>query len=423
VGAEFFTVLTVPDAREQMAALLPQELRASENVSILQSLGRRLADAVPGREDVPGFTRSTVDGYAVRAADTFGAGDGAPAYFKVNGEVLMGAPGAGNSPGAALEPGETMRIATGGMLPPGADAVLMVEHTEAVGDQGIEAYRPVGPGENVIYTGEDIRAGSEVFPVNYLLRPQDIGYLAAMGVLRLNVFRPLRVGIVSTGDEIVPVGVKPAPGQVRDVNSYSLYGQARLWRGEPILYGVVRDDRTLLSEKLLQACESTDLILVSGGSSVGARDHTAEIINSMGAPGLVFHGLAVRPGKPTLGGVVGRKPVFGLPGHPAAALIAFDLMVAPLLKFGGYHQIQPGALPVRALLSRSLASAPGREEYFRVRLQRRQGVLWAHPVLGKSGLLKPMVEADGLISVPLASEGIAAGAEVDVFLFGTDYVL
>ncbi|MGD0621763.1 MAG: gephyrin-like molybdotransferase Glp [Thermacetogeniaceae bacterium] len=418
MGTEFFTVLPVPRAREQMAALLPQELRRSEAVPILQCLGRRLAEALLGKEDVPGYTRSTVDGYAVRAADTFGASDGAPAYFTVTGEVLMG-----TRPERALELGEAVRISTGGMLPPGADAVLMVEHTEAVGAEGIEAYRPVGPGENVIYADEDIRAGTEVYPANYLLRPQDIGYLAAMGELRLNVFTPLRVGIVSTGDEIVPVSVKPVPGQVRDVNSYSLYGQVLLWGGEPVLYGVVKDDTALLSETLIQACEETELVLVSGGSSVGARDHTAEIINRMGTPGLVFHGLAVKPGKPTLGGVVGRKPVFGLPGHPAAALIAFDLMVAPLLKFGGYHQIQPGALPVRALISRSLASAPGREEYFRVRLRRRQGALWADPVLGKSGLLKPMVEADGLIRVPLASEGIAAETEVDVVLFGTDYVL
>jgi len=418
VGTELFTVLPVTEARKQMAALLPPELRRREAVPILQSLGRRLAGALLGREDVPGFTRSTVDGYAVRAADTFGASDGAPTYFTVTGEVLMGA-----RPERALGLGEAVRISTGGMLPPGADAVLMVEHTEAVGTEEIEAYRPVAPGENVICADEDIRTGAGVYPANHLLRPQDLGYLAAMGELELEVFAPLRVGIISTGDEIVPVNAKPAPGQVRDVNSYSLYAQVLLWGGEPVLFGVVGDDPALLSETLIRACEETDLVLVSGGSSVGARDHTAEIINRIKAPGLVFHGLAVKPGKPTLGGVVARKPVFGLPGHPAAALIAFDLMVAPLLKFGGYHQIQPGALPVRALVSRSLASAPGREEFFRVKLQCREGVLWADPVLGKSGLLKPMVEADGLIRVPLASEGIAAGVEVDVVLFGTDYDL
>ncbi|MGD0153781.1 MAG: gephyrin-like molybdotransferase Glp [Thermacetogeniaceae bacterium] len=418
MGIELFTVLPVPEARSQLAALLPLELRQSEPVPLLRCLGRRLAQIVRSRENVPGFARSTVDGYAVRAADTFGAGEGAPAYFTVTGEVLMGF-----RPEQGIALGEAMRISTGGMLPPGSNAVLMVEHTEMIGPEGIEAYRPVGPGENVIYADEDMRAGDEVLPANHLLRPQDIGYLAAMGELELEVFSPLRVGIVSTGDEIVPVSARPAPGQVRDVNSYSLYSQAQQWGGEPVLYGVVRDDPGLLALKLQQAYEETDLVLVSGGSSVGTRDHAAEIITNMGEPGLVFHGLAVRPGKPTLGGVVGRKPIFGLPGHPAAALIAFDLMVAPLLKFGGYNQIQPGALRVRALVSRSLASAPGREEYFRVRLRRQQGALWADPLLGKSGLLKPMVEADGLIKVPLESEGIAAGAEVDVVLFGTDYVL
>ncbi len=413
-----FTVLPVPEARSLLAALLPQELRRSEPVTLLRCLGRRLAQAVYSRENVPGFARSTVDGYAVRAADTFGAGEGAPAYFSVTGEVPMGARA---EQGIAL--GEAMRISTGGMLPPGSNAVLMIEHTEIIGSEGIEAYRPVGPGENVIYADEDARAGDELFPANHLLRPQDIGYLAAVGELELEVFAPLRVGIVSTGDEIIPVEERPTPGLVRDVNSYSLYSQVQQWGGAPVLYGVVRDDPGTLALKLRQAYEETDLVLVSGGSSVGARDHTTENIARMGAPGLVFHGLAVKPGKPTLGGVIGRKPIFGLPGHPAAALIVFDLMVAPLLKFGGYSRIQPDALRVRALVSRSLASAPGREEYFRVRLRRRQGSLWADPVLGKSGLLKPMVEADGLIRAPLESEGIAAGAEVEVVLFGTDYVL
>ena len=418
MGKELFTVLTVAAAREKMAGMLPPELRRIESVPSLQCLGRRLAAALAGKEDVPGFTRSTVDGYAVRAADTFGASEGAPAYFTLSGEVLMG-----TRPERDIEPGETVRIATGGMLPPGSDAVLMVEHTDSMGGEGIEVYRPVAPGENVIWADEDIRMGAEIYMANHLLRPQDIGYLAAMGELRLNVFVPLRVGIISTGDEIAPVDVRPAPGQVRDVNSYSLYGQALLWGGEPVLYGAVRDDMSLLSEVLTRACEETDMVLISGGSSVGARDHTSEAIERMGAPGLLWHGLAAKPGKPTLGGIVGQKPVFGMPGHPAAALIAFDLMVAPLLKFGSYHRIQPGAPPLRATISRSLASASGREEYFRVRLRRGEGGRWADPVLGKSGLLKPMVEADGLIRIPLESEGIAAGAEVDVILFGTDYNL
>jgi molybdopterin molybdotransferase len=401
-----------------MAGMLPPELRRSEPVPILQCLGRRLARSVVAPEDVPGFMRSSVDGYAVRAGDTFGASDGAPAYFTVAGEILMG-----SLPLQGIAVGEAMRIPTGAMLPPGADAVVMVEHTEVLGQNEIEVYQPVGPGENVVYSDEDAAAGSEIFTANHLLRPQDMGYLAAMGLLELEVFVPLRVGIISTGDEIVPASVRPEPGRVRDVNSYALYGQVLQWGGDPVLYGLARDDPDLLSRKLGQACRECDMVIISGGSSVGIRDHTANIIERLGAPGIIWHGLAVRPGKPTLGALIGSKPVFGLPGHPAAALIACDLMVAPLLQYGGYSKAPGGAPRVGALLSRSLASAPGREEYFRVRLRRTGGTLWADPILGKSGLLKPMVEADGLIQIPLESEGIAAGSEIEVILFGTDYTL
>ncbi len=352
---ELFTVLPVAEARQKMAGMLPPELRRSEAVSLERCLGRRLAGRILAPEDIPGFARSSVDGYAVRAGDTFGASDSAPAYFVVSGEILMGSP-----PWQGIAVGEALRIATGAMLPPGADAVLMVEHTEALGQNEIEVYRPVGPGENVIYGNEDAVAGSEIFPSNHLLRPQDLGYLAAMGLLELEVFVPLRVGIISTGDEIVPASAQPAPGQVRDVNSYTLYGQVLQGGGEPVLYGLVKDDPALLSEKLARASQECDLVLVSGGSSVGIRDHTALMIEKMGAPGIIFHGLAVRPGKPTLGALIGQKPVFGLPGHPAAAMIAFDLMAAPLLKFGGYNKETSSAPRVRALLSRSLASAPGR---------------------------------------------------------------
>ncbi len=399
-----------------MARYLPDELRRKERKPLLDCLGKRLAAPVVAKENIPGFARSTVDGYAVRAQDTFGASEGIPSLLAVIGEVRMGA-----APQRRIGVGEAMRVATGGMLPQGADAVVMVEYAEEVDKGFIEVTRAVAPGENVVLPDEDVKAGEEVFPADHLIRPQDLGYLAALGETSLEVFAPLRVGIISTGDEIVPPEEKPCPGQVRDVNSYTLFGRVSALGGEAVLYGVLRDDPALLREKLEEAYEENDLVLISGGSSVGTRDHTAEIIASLGKPGLIFHGLAIRPGKPTLGGVVDGKPLFGLPGHPAAAMISFDLLVAPLLRCGSYKRNKPGALPVRAVLSRSLASASGREEYIRVRLRMEQGRLYADPILGKSGLLRPMVEADGLMCIPLESEGIAAGAEVDVYLFGTDY--
>lgn len=418
MGTELFTVLPVAEARAELARYLPSDLRRRERKPLLECLGRRLASPVVAQENVPGFARSTVDGYAVRAQDTFGASDGLPSLLAVTGDVRMG-----SAPPHGIGIGEAMRVATGGMLPPGADAVVMVEHTEQVGEGNIEVSRPVAPGENVIFPDEDVKAGDEVFPVNHLIRPQDLGYLAALGEITAEVFAPLRVGIISTGDEVVPPEEKPGPGQVRDVNSYTLYGQVKDLGGEARLYGIVKDNPALLEEKLRKAHQENDIVLVSGGSSVGTRDHTAEIIVSLGKPGLIFHGLAIRPGKPTLGGIVAGKPVFGLPGHPAAAMISFELLVAPLLRYGSYERIRPGALPVRAVLSRSLASASGREEYIRVKLRREQEKLYADPILGKSGLLAPMVEADGLLRIPLESEGIAAGIEVDVYLFGSDYTL
>jgi molybdopterin molybdotransferase len=418
VKDELLTVLPAAEARQKLAAELPAELRQREKKPLLQCLGSRLAAPVTAGDNVPGFDRSTVDGYAVRAQDTFGASDGLPAFFTVIGEIRIG-----SAPEQELLPGEAVQIATGAMLPPGADAAVMVEHTEEVGAGAIEVLKPVGPGENVLRADEDIKAGDEVFSANHLLRSQDVGYLAALGEMELDVFVPLRVGIVSTGDELVDPAEKPLLGEVRDINSYALAARTLELGGLPVIYGVVRDDPQLLREQLYRANEECDLVVVSGGSSVGTRDHTADIIASLGQPGIVFHGMAVRPGKPTLGGVVEKKPVFGLPGHPAAALLTFELLVSPLLKFGSYQSITQGAPPIKGIISRSIGSAPGREEYIFVKLQRRDGIISAEPILGKSGLLTPMVEADGIMRIPLESEGIAAGSEVDVYLFGTDYVL
>ncbi|MHB8984405.1 MAG: molybdopterin molybdotransferase MoeA [Eubacteriales bacterium] len=412
--AELFKALTVSEAREVLAAHLPEGRRA-EKVPLLDSLGRILAAAVKAAEDVPGFDRSTMDGFAVRARDTYGATESLPAYLDLAGEVLMG-----ERPPGETGAGQACRIATGGMLPPGADAVVMVEYTEDLDGRTIGVTRPVAPGENVVKKGEDISAGMVALPGGHRIRPQDLGLLAAVGCTEAEVAAPLKVGIISTGDELVDPSLTPEPGQVRDINSYALHGAVRSGGGLPVLYGIVRDEYEELKDVLEQAISANDLVLISGGSSVGVRDVAARVIDSLGRPGVLFHGIAVKPGKPTVGAVVEGKPVFGLPGHPASAMVVFELLVAPLLRRGDYADAGceglPG-FPVRALITRNLRSAAGREDFIRVRLCIKEGKIFAEPVLGKSGLISTMVRAGGLARIPAGKEGVEAGEEVEVKLF------
>jgi len=378
-----------------------------EDTGLLAALHRTLDEDVFAPEDVPAFDRSTMDGFAVLARDTFGASEGLPAYLEVAGEVLMG-----HSPPGRLETGQAFRIATGGMLPEGADAVVMVEHTEDLDERTIGVTRPVAPGENLIRRGDDLTQGVLLLPRGHRLRPQDVGLLAAAGVTRVRTRKRLRVGIVTTGDEVVPVGQTPGPGQVRDVNSYTLSGQVHECGAEPVVYGIVRDDFDTLAGVMRRALDETQAVLISGGSSVGRRDVTVDVVASLGAPGVLFHGLAVRPGKPTIGAAIGEKLVVGLPGHPVSAMVVFALLVRPLLD-PGYR-----AFPVRARVTRSLTSQAGKEDYVRVRLERDgEGRLTADPIPGKSGLIATMVRADGLARIPLESRGVAAGEEVEVIPF------
>ncbi|MGC7847116.1 gephyrin-like molybdotransferase Glp [Desulforudis sp. 1088] len=402
---DFFRALTVEAALAELRRHF-QALLETEKVDLRQALGRVLARDCFAPEDVPGFDRSTMDGFAVRARDTFGASEGLPAYLEVTGEILMG-----EAPSGEIGAAEAFRVPTGGMLPAGADAVVMLEYTEPLDDRTIGVVRPVAPGENVIRRGDDLRRDEQLFEAGHRLRPQDVGLLAAAGIGEVEVYRRLRVGIITTGDEIVPVKAKPGPGQVRDVNSYTAQGQVVECGGEPVLFGVVPDEFESLAAVLRRALAETDLVVISGGSSVGARDITARVIDSLGEPGVLFHGLAVRPGKPTIGAVVGGKLVFGLPGHPVSAMVVFRLLVAPLL------DPRAGRSAIRARIRRSLRSQVGKEDYVRVRLVWENGELYAEPVLGKSGLIATMARADGLARIPLDREGVAEGEPVEVILF------
>jgi molybdopterin molybdotransferase len=411
---EFFRLQT----REEVLALYDRFPPVGvEEVDLAGAGGRVLAEALPAPEDVPAFPRASMDGYAVRAKDTFGASPAAPQYLQIKGEVPMAA-----APERAVAPGETLRVPTGAMLPPGADAVVMLEYTAEHLDGTLEVRRAVAPGENVLNPGEDVRQGEVLFPAGRRLLPQDIGLLAALGVTGLTVYRRPRVVIFSSGDEIVPLDARPGPGRVRDANAHLVAAQVAAWGGLPILKGIIPDNFPALKTALAAAIPKADLILISGGSSVGARDLTLTAIQALPGAQVLVHGVAIRPGKPTILAALGEKaekPLLGLPGHPASAAVVMEVLGRPLLAH--LASLAPGpswGAIVQALLSRNLAGASGREDYVRVRLRLEGDTLWADPVLGPSGLLSPMVKSDGLVMIPLGTEGLPRGEMVTVKLFG-----
>ena len=414
---ELFEVVTVEEALDSLHRHFCGSFAPPRDIPITEALGMRLAVIIDAPEDLPGFSRSIVDGLAVRAADTFGASEAMPAYLQKAGEIMMGQKAV-----IPLPVGAAFFIATGGMLPPGADAVVMIEHTEELDLENIGVTRQVAPGENIIQKGEDFKTGELVFPAGHRLRPQDIGVLAGLGITTIPVNNRLRVGIISTGDEIVSADNVPEPGRVRDINSYTLAAMVRERGGEASLYGIVPDSFERLREVLTKALELNDLVLLSGGSSVGVRDVTEAVISSFAHAKILFHGVALRPGKPTIGAVINNRLVFGLPGHPASAVVSFESMVAPFIS-GIYWAGVTGAPrqlllsrkgQVEARLSKNVASGAGREDHVRVRLSLQENELWAEPVLGKSGLMRTLVLADGLVSIPLHKEGLQAGELVRV---------
>ncbi len=403
---ELFNVLAPPEALRTLLEHLPAAEQVEE-VDTADALDRVLGRAVDSPADLPTFARSTMDGFAVRASDTFGASEGLPAYLRVVGEVLMGHPAE-----TSLVTGDCARIATGGMLPPDADAIVMVEQTQEASDGTIEVLRSVAPGENVVQVGEDVRTGDAILPRGQQLRPQDLGGLVALGITRVCVARRLRVGIVSGGDELVDPSQEPGPGQIRDINSYTLAALVRRAGHLPCLAGILPDDYPALEAAARAALASNDVVILSAGSSVSTRDMTASVIQALGAPGVLVHGVSLKPGKPTILAVCSEKPVFGLPGNPVSCMVTFDLFVAPTLAHLSGAQ-QPPRRTVTARLARNIASATGREDYIQVRLEDGEAI----PVFGKSNLIFTLIRADGMLKIPLDVGGLAAGAQVEVVLF------
>jgi molybdopterin molybdotransferase len=407
----FFKVKTPEEVRN----LLRETARPlqSEDVNINDALDRILADDVLSSVDLPGFERSTMDGYAVRAKDTFGASQGSPAYLKLNGEVKMG-----ESATQKISTGEAVRVSTGSMMPPGADAVVMVEYTDFLDDQTIEVTRSVAPGENTVRKDDDLHSGDRILSKGHVIRPQDIGALVGCGIISVRCFRQPKVAIISSGDEIISPDQMPEMGQIRDINTYSLSALTRQAGGIPINMGIVKDDFDLLKSMMNEALNA-DIVIISGGSSVGARDVTLDVIRSLNDAEILVHGVSIKPGKPIILARSGDKYVFGLPGNPVSVMVTFELFVSYLIKLT-LDIKQPIWEPryIKAKLSKNLASAPGREDYVCVRLINSEDGFIADPVLGKSALISIMVKADGLIKIPLEAEGLEVGSEVNVTIFG-----
>ena len=403
---EFFAVRTVA---ETLAGFRPARRTGVETVALSGAHGRVPAQPIRAPHDLPGFARATVDGLAVRAADTYGASEGLLSYLDVTGAVLMG-----RAPEVAVAPGIAVAMPTGGVLPEGADAVVMVEHTQETMPGTIEVVRPVAPGEGLVRADEDARAGAELLPAGRRLRAQDVGLLAAAGATEVRVHARPRVAIVSTGDEIVPPGTEDlAIGQIRDATASALGALVRDAGGDPDPRGIVPDDRDALAAVLRDAVASCDVVVVSAGSSVGARDETAAVVAGLGEPGIWTHGIALRPGKPTLLADCGGVPVIGLPGNPRSALVVFRVIGMPIVRLVGGMTDPPPEPTVRARLERSVPSAAGRLDVVQVTV--RDGV--ASPLFGASALLTILTAADGSIVVPHDATGLPAGSEVDVTLY------
>ena len=404
---EFFKVMNLEQVLEK-APVFPQV--ATETVDLLESFGRILASDIIADVDLPGFDRSTMDGYGVRAVSTFGASEANPAYLTVKGTVAMG-----EKPAFSIGPGEAARISTGGMLPDGADGVVMVEHAEMIDDLTLEVYKSVAPGQHVVARGEDIRKDHVMVSGGTAIRPQEAGILAAFGIGRVSVYRKPVIGILSTGDEVVPMEQTPGLGRIRDINTYTLSGLIRDCGAVPMPFGIVGDDYDSLFAACSTALQQTDMLLISGGSSVGVRDFTIEVLKALEQSEILVHGISISPGKPTILAKSKNKAIWGLPGHVVSAMVVFHAVVKPFVaRISGLSTENRQTVPVPAFLSRNLSSAQGRTDYVRVKLMKKEDGWWAEPILGKSGLINTMVKADGLITIGLNTEGLVKGDLVEV---------
>lgn len=381
-----------------------------EELDTFESLGRVAAEDIISPINLPEFNRSTVDGYALMAKDTFGASDSLPVFLELTGKVDMG-----QAANLTVSPGKAVYVPTGGMLPTGTDAVVMLEYVEQMDDTTIAVHRPTAPGEGMITIGEDLKKGDLIIGRGRKIKPQDIGALAAVGITKINVFEKPKIAVVSTGDEIVEPASEVPHGKIRDINTYALANLAGELGGLITYKGVIRDDFDLLREKLMSLVNDNHIVIISGGSSVGNKDVTARVIDSLGAPGTFVHGVAVKPGKPTIIGRSGNTALFGLPGHPVSAMIVFKIFIEYLINKLSNQEVTT-KITITALADANIHSAPGKETYQMVLIDGKNGDYLAKPIHGKSGAISLMTRAQGYVCIDANKEGIKKGEVVQVYM-------
>lgn len=406
---EFFNVVTVEEGKKLIQDTFDHYQLETEKVHILEARGRSLAKDLVSGINVPDFNRSTVDGYAIIVEDSHGATDTIPSILNILGEVQMGQLSA-----LKIKPGETAYVPTGGMIPEGATGMIMIENTEKMGADSLLIYKPISNGENIVYIGDDMKKGELVLEKGRFLNAEAIGTLAALGVSEVEVFKKPTFYIISTGDEIIDLDQELTEGKIRDINSYALQALIEEIGGQVVGRTIVGDHYDLLRAELEKGLDFADIILLSGGSSVGTRDYTDKVINSFEGKGLLTHGLSIKPGKPTIIGECKGKLVIGLPGHPVSSIVVFKALIEPYIN----QKLENKQIPasVMAQIEYNFPSSPGKETYQMVKLRKEEDGYYASATHGKSGMISLLSQSQGYLVIKMHEEGINQGERREVFL-------
>ncbi|MBE0451378.1 MAG: molybdopterin molybdotransferase MoeA [Clostridia bacterium] len=381
----------------------------TESVHLLESHGRIASETLYSPVDVPAFNRSTVDGYAVKTPEVMGASESIPSILTLKNEVMMG-----ESASSPLKSGEAIYVPTGGMIPEGADGMVMIEHSEVLDEQTLLIKKPIAFGENITYRGDDLKENDAILKTGEKISAYDMGVLAGVGIGWIKVFEKIKIAVLSTGDEIIDYDQEPKSGQIRDINGYTLSGASIACGGQVVYKALIKDDFEALRVALDHAVHAADIVILSGGSSVGTRDFTFAAIESFESGEILLHGISVKPGKPTIIGKIDGKMVFGLPGHPAASAIIFEILVKPYIE--KCQMKQSGTFKIGAKLTSNLHAAPGKDTFVMVTLHRENGINYATPIHGKSGLMTLLTKATGYIQITSELEGLYKDQEVEVNL-------